>query len=114
MHAAMVAQHDQGHRTAYQVQNREIHFRIVELAANPVLKGAYANFMMRIVRARSTNTYEPARWLGSCAEHEEIMAAFRARDPEAVAAALVRHTRETGKSVIATLLRFAAPKAAAQ
>lgn len=108
MHAAMLAEHDLGNRAAYQAQNRLIHFRIVELAANPVLKAAYANFMMRIVRARATNTYEPARWRGSRAEHDEIMAGFRARDPEAVSAALVFHTRETGLSVLATLRRFAA------
>ena len=107
MHAEMIAEHDRGDRSAYQLKNREIHFRIVELARNPVLRTTYANFMMRIVRARATNTYALARWRGSRAEHEEIMAAFRARDPEAVAAALVRHTRETGSSVIGTLMRFA-------
>jgi DNA-binding GntR family transcriptional regulator len=111
MHAAMLAEHDHGNRAAYQAQNRQIHFRIVELAANPVLKVAYANFMMRIVRARATNTYEPARWRGSRAEHDEIMAGFRVRDPQAVASALVRHTRETGASVLATLRRFASAQA---
>jgi len=111
MHAAMLFEHDRGNRAAYQAQNRQIHFRIVELAANPVLKAAYANFMMRIVRARATNTYEAARWRGSRAEHDEIMAGFRAHDPEAVASALVRHTRETGSSVLATLRRFAAAPA---
>ena len=110
MHAAMLAEHDRGNRAAYQAQNRQIHFRIVELAANPVLRAAYANFMMRIVRARATNTYEPARWRGSRAEHDEIMAGFRARDPQAVAAALVLHTRETGSSVLATLRRFTTPQ----
>jgi len=107
MHAAMLQEHDRGNRGAYQSKNREIHFRIVELAGNPVLKTTYANFMMRIVRARATNTYEPARWRGSRSEHDEIMAAFRARDPEGMSAALVRHTRQTGSSVIATLKRFA-------
>ena len=106
MHADMVAEHDRGHRGAYQAKNRNIHFRIVDWAANPVLKAAYANYMMRVVRARATNTYNSSRWPGSRAEHEEIMAAFRARDPEGVAAALVRHTRETGMSVIATLKRY--------
>ena len=106
MHADMVAEHDRGNRGAYQSKNRDIHFRIVELAANPVLRTAYANFMMRINRARATNTYNSARWPGSRAEHEEIMAAFRARDPDGVAAALVRHTRETGSSVIVTLKRY--------
>jgi DNA-binding GntR family transcriptional regulator len=101
----MVAEHDRGNRAAYQAQNREIHFRIVELARNAVLKVAYANFMTRVVRARATNTHDPHRWLGSLAEHEAIMRAFRARDPEAVAAALVRHTRATGSSVVATLRR---------
>jgi DNA-binding GntR family transcriptional regulator len=110
MHAAMLVEHDRGNRAAYQEQNRQIHFRIVELAANPVLKVAYANYMMRIVRARSTNTYDPARWRGSRAEHDTIMAALRARNPEAVAAALVLHTRETGSSVLETLRRFAAPQ----
>jgi DNA-binding GntR family transcriptional regulator len=107
MHAEMLVEHDLGNRGAYQLKNREIHFRIVELAANPVLKAAYANFMMRIVRARATNTYDPTRWRGSRAEHDQIMAAFRARDPEGMSLALVRHTRETGSSVIATLMRVA-------
>ena len=64
--------------------------------------------MMRIVRARSTNNYDPTRWRGSRAEHDTIMAALRARDPEAAAAALVLHTRQTGSSVLETLRRFAA------
>ena len=111
MHAAMLVEHDQGNRALYQAQNREIHFRIVELSANPVLRAVYANFMTRIARARATNTYESSRWLGSRAEHEEIMAAFRSRDPAAAAAALVRHTRQTGSSVLATLRRVATSQA---
>jgi DNA-binding GntR family transcriptional regulator len=110
MHAVMNAEHDRGNRVAYQIQNREIHFRIVELANNPVLKATYAKFMIQVVRARGTNTYDPARWIQSRAEHEMFMKAFRARDPQSVAAALVHHTRETGTSVIAKLLRFTEPK----
>jgi DNA-binding GntR family transcriptional regulator len=112
LHAEMIAEHDRGDRSAYQAKNRTIHFQIVDLAANPVLKATYANFMTRVMRARATNNYDAARWPASRAEHEEIMAALRRRDPQGAADALARHTRATGASVLATLKRFGAPTGA--
>jgi len=88
MHAQMIAEHDRGDRSGCQDKNRAIHFRIVDLAANTVLKVTYANFMARVMRARATNNYDASRWPASRTEHEEIMAAPRARDPQGAAAAL--------------------------
>lgn len=105
MHAAMVAAHDEGDRVAYAARNRAIHARIVELAGNPVLKATYAAFSIKIHRARATTNYDARRWVESIAEHEGIMDAFRARSPDLVAERLLDHTRRTGASVIATLLR---------
>ncbi|WP_281174361.1 GntR family transcriptional regulator [Skermanella stibiiresistens] len=105
MHAAMVAQHDRGDRADYAIRNREIHARVVELAGNPVLKTTYANLSAKIHRARATTNYDAVRWVESVQEHERIMGAFRSGTPRDVADALVDHTRRTGVSVIATLLR---------
>jgi DNA-binding GntR family transcriptional regulator len=106
MHAAMVAEHDRGDRKAYADINRAIHTRIVDLAGNPVLKASYASFSLKIHRARSTTNYDARRWEQSILEHERIMETFRSGTPEDVANALVEHTRLTGASVIATLVRM--------
>jgi DNA-binding GntR family transcriptional regulator len=108
MHAAMVAAHDRGDRVDYAVRNREIHFRIVDLAGNPVLKATYANFSVKIQRARATNNYDAKRWIESIQEHEQIMEAFRRGAPDDVAAVLADHTRRTGAAVVATLRRVMA------
>ena len=105
MHAAMVAEHEAGDRAAYAARNREIHDKIVDLAGNPVLKATYVSFGVKILRARSTTNYDARRWVESIAEHEGIMDGFRSRSPQAVSERLVDHTRRTGASVIATLLR---------
>ena len=106
MHAAMAAHHDAGNRVAYAAQNRAIHARIVELAGNPVLRTTYANFGVRIQRARATTNYDAHRWAESIVEHEAIMQAFRHGTPDDVAAVLVEHTRRTGAAVVATLRRI--------
>ena len=106
MHAVMVAHHDAGNRVDYAAQNRAIHMRIVELAANPVLRATYANLSVRIQRARATTNYDSRRWDESIVEHEAIMDAFRSGTPEDVATVLVDHTRRTGAAVVATLRRI--------
>ena len=106
MHAAMVASHEQGDRVAYAAQNRAIHARIVELAANPVLSNTYRNFSVRIQRARATTNYDAKRWAESIIEHEAIMRSMREGTPDAVARVLVDHTRRTGAAVVATLRRM--------
>lgn len=105
MHDAMVAAHDEGDRALYAARNRAIHARIVELAGNPVLQSTYAALGVKIHRARATTNYDSRRWIESVAEHEGIIEALRSRSPERLAERLVDHTRRTGASVIATLLR---------
>lgn len=105
MHADMVREHDTGNRAAYNTQNRAIHLFIVRLAGNPVLERTYRQFTLKIQRARSTTNYNARRWVESVQEHEQIMEAFRAGNPELVAERLADHTRRTGESVIATLQR---------
>lgn len=106
MHALMVVHHDAEDRVAYAAQNRAIHERIVELAANPVLQATYGNLSVRIQRARATTNYDAKRWAESIVEHEAIMEALRHGTPSDVASVLVDHTRRTGAAVVATLRRI--------
>jgi DNA-binding GntR family transcriptional regulator len=105
MHRAMVVEHNRGLRDSYARINRAIHARIVDFTRNAVLKDTYNRFTVKIQRARSTTNYDARRWLESVREHEQIMEAFRARNPNDASLALAEHMRRTGESVLATLQR---------
>jgi DNA-binding GntR family transcriptional regulator len=108
MHTAMLARHDADDRDGYARINRDIHARIVDFAGNLPLRSIYSGLSVKVRRARSTTNYDPRRWNESDREHEEIMAALRARSPDEAAEVLAEHTRKTGAAVVATLRRVAA------
>ena len=45
----------------------------------------------------------PARWMQSVDEHEALMTALRARDPDAAADVLTAHLRHTGATLARAL-----------
>ncbi|HVB82914.1 MAG TPA: FCD domain-containing protein [Candidatus Binataceae bacterium] len=93
-------------RIPYFRLNRQLHFRIVGLAQNPILTAAYRDHSARIDRARSLANFGSWRWQESVEEHEFIMAALRARDPRLLADRLEEHSRRTGEAVVAALARI--------
>jgi DNA-binding GntR family transcriptional regulator len=103
LHEELIVLHGKGDRSAYFRKNQQIHERIVALTENPVLIATYGNFAGKIHRARYMANYDRIRWDESVREHEGIMRALRARNPDLLAQRLSEHSTRTGRVVIAQL-----------
>lgn len=98
MHAAMVGHFDRGEKEPYFDLNSRIHAAVVAGSGNPVLASTWAKLNARATRGRYVAIVDPGRWREAMDEHEELMAALRARD-EGAAAIWQRHLRHTGEAV---------------
>lgn len=107
--AAIVALHERmrGHfarreRPEYFALNQQIHNAIVEAAHNATLSMLHANLRARMRRIRYIGNEAPANWEAAMAEHEEMIAALKARDSERAARAMREHIANTWPRVAAT------------
>ncbi len=80
LHADMVAAHARGDLAAYFSFNQAIHLKLVEASGNPVLVQTYRQLNANVRRARYMANLSAERWDAAMREHEEILAAFAARD----------------------------------
>jgi DNA-binding GntR family transcriptional regulator len=71
--------------------NQAIHERIIAASGNPVLQEVYVGLNVRIRRARYAANTSEERWAAAIREHENILAALRARDANALATILREH-----------------------
>lgn len=100
--AAIVAIHDEmmqlyaaRNRLQYFKLNQNIHSAIVKGSGNMVLAETHGQLQARIKRIRFIGNETPDRWAAAVAEHEEMIAALRRRDGEALAEVLGRHLDQT-------------------
>ena len=89
--------------TAYFDINTIIHDLIVDHCGNPVLTTNHGRLIARARRGRYLAIVNPKRLVQAVAEHEAIMQAFRARDPETAATVWETHLRHTGDTVVDVL-----------
>ncbi|WP_127144649.1 GntR family transcriptional regulator [Pelagibacterium montanilacus] len=86
----MVALHARSERAAYMDINHQIHARVVEISANPVLQSIWRSLLPRVERARALANLDRDRWTEALFEHSKMFAALAARD----GSLLARLTRE--------------------
>jgi DNA-binding GntR family transcriptional regulator len=91
LHAEMAAAHARGDLAAYFGLNQAIHLKLVEAAANPVLLQTYRQLNANVRRARYMANLSAERWDAAMREHEEILAAFTARDAKRLKRLLHEH-----------------------
>lgn len=104
--AALVRLHDRmmdlyraDDRLNYYKDNQAIHTGIVALAGNDTLRDVHGNIQARLKRIRFIGNEKPDKWRDAVAEHEEMIAALKARDGDRLAAILDRHLRNTWERV---------------
>lgn len=107
MHKRLQGFHKRRRRAEYFRLNQQIHKKLAAASGNTVLLQTYSGLSDKVRRARALANYSLSRWDASMEEHEEIMAALRRRDPEALAGELTRHAERTGEAVIAELREIA-------
>ena len=95
MHQDMLALYAARDRLDYFKLNQAIHSAMVAASGNAVLAEMHTTLQARIKRLRFVGNEGPEKWAGAVAEHEEMMAALRKRDAEALAEAIGRHMDTT-------------------
>jgi DNA-binding GntR family transcriptional regulator len=103
MHERMRAHYERREKDSYFDLNSSIHDTIVRVSGNPVLVATHASLMLRARRGRYMAILDPFRWQESVGEHEAVMAAFHARDPERARLVWRRHLLRTGETVCGVL-----------
>jgi DNA-binding GntR family transcriptional regulator len=103
LHDEMMRHYKRKSRLEYYKYNQTIHSYIVQLSGNNFLAAQHESIQARIKRIRFIGNENSTKWRGAAAEHEEIVAAFEARDEEALCAVIQRHLDHTWERVQDTL-----------
>jgi DNA-binding GntR family transcriptional regulator len=86
-------------RLRYFKLNQQIHSAIIALSGNETLVAVHAALQSRLKRIRFIGNEGPEKWQAAVADHEAMMTAFEARDPDAFATALHDHMARTWERV---------------
>lgn len=92
-HQRMMASYRKRNKTLFFKLNQDIHERIIQASANPVLIRTYEGLSGRMRRARYMALNTEAQWRAAAAEHEAIMKALAARQGQELARLLRSHLR---------------------
>ncbi|MDV6227527.1 GntR family transcriptional regulator [Nitratireductor aquimarinus] len=95
LHEEMLKRYREGDRLPYYKLNQEFHSRVSELAGNESLRDVQANIQARLKRIRFLGNSKPAYWDSAVAEHEQMAAALRKRDGEALGQVMAQHLMNT-------------------
>lgn len=107
-HARMCMHYRQRDKQPYFELNSAIHDSVVRISGNPVLASTRSGLMLRAQRGQYIALIEPRRWDEAVEEHEELMRAFRTRDPERARQIWRLHQLHTGDVVCRALLGLVA------
>lgn len=91
LQAEMRAMFEKGDRKGYFAINEEIHQLILQAAGNAVLVRMIRSVSAQVRRARYRANLSRERWAAAVDEHDEILAAFEARDSKRLARLLKTH-----------------------
>jgi len=94
-----------GELLRYSDLNARLHTAILAMASHPTAAGILGRLRAQMVRHQFQLALLPGRPAVSLAQHEKIVAAIRARDPEAAEQAMREHVR----SVLSALRSIQAP-----
>lgn len=105
LHAQMLAHHRAERFGDYFDVNTVIHDLIVARCGNPVIADTHRRLIARARRGRFLAIMDPERLAQAVSEHEQLMQAFRRRDPAVAAEIWEAHLRNTGKTLATVLSR---------
>lgn len=91
LHDRMVEHYRASDRLEYYKLNQSIHSAIVRIAGNGALAEVHAMLQMRLKRIRFVGHEGAEKWAAAVAEHEEMILALEARDPDRLAKVLGQH-----------------------
>ncbi len=93
LHYQMILYHSRDDLPSYFKANKEFHRKIIILAANPIVLTIWDQLAMQVDRARYSSNLWPTRWKAAIQEHQLVLDALAARDPERTGNALRHHVR---------------------
>ncbi len=99
LHDEMMRHYARGNRLDYYKCNQAIHTRLVALSGNAFLAATHDSIQSRLRRIRFVGHEGAAKWAAAVAEHEAMIAAIEARDPDKLVALVVRHLDNTWERV---------------
>lgn len=97
LHQRMRGHHERDELADYFDLNRQIHDLIVEAAKNPDLTRVRTGLAFHVERARYLSVATSGHRDRSMQEHEDLMAALRARNPEAARSIWQTHLEHAGE-----------------
>lgn len=102
-HRSMEEHFQAGNRHHYFRLNQDIHRMLVGFARNAIMKTTHEALIARARRSRYLAILSPERWREAMTEHEELLAALKARDAALAGEIMRRHTSRTGEIATAAL-----------
>lgn len=99
IHDQMISHHRNNEVAEYFETNRLIHELITEGSGNQTLVDTINSLSAKVRRARFTAQMTQESWDKAVAEHEEMIAALEAQDPDRLEAILIQHV-ETKRATI--------------
>ena len=105
LHQAMHFAYGERDLARYFDLNQQIHTAILKCTRNATLAQLYDQVSAKIRRARFTANLSDSRWAEAIAEHDQMLAALKARDGAALAAVLQAHLEHKYTAVIEALKR---------
>lgn len=91
IHAALMERYAARDRLPYFKLNQEFHSALARHSGNAVLAALHTQLQSQMRRIRFVGHEGPEKWAAAVAEHEEMVAALKRRDGEALAAIVARH-----------------------
>lgn len=107
LHAQMQHHAADASRKKYFALNRKIHDRIVDFAGNPILSAQRGKLAQQAERVRFIALKNDTRRDAAMQEHDDLMAAFAARDSELASRIWRKHLIASGQQTIELLARSA-------
>lgn len=106
LHFEMLAAYTRRDLPAYYGLNARIHDAINAAAKNPVLTNTYKQVNARLQALRFRSNQDGEKWKNAVQEHERMIEALAARDPQAMRAVLLAHLKNK-REVVTEQLRSA-------
>jgi DNA-binding GntR family transcriptional regulator len=112
LHYEMLACFARRDLAGYYRLNAQIHAAINQAARNPVLTKTYREINARVQALRFRTNQNEAKWQKAVKEHEQMLAALRARDAGALRAILIAHLLHKRDTVMQLMRAGEAPSQA--
>ncbi|WP_211100609.1 GntR family transcriptional regulator [Acuticoccus sediminis] len=107
LHEAMSAHYANRNRDEYFDCNSMIHEAVIAAARNRTLEITWAGLLRRAQRGRYMAIVSQDRWHQAMDEHEQLMAAFEARDGVRAGEVWRQHLRHTGVTIAEVMAKVA-------